>query len=270
MKRIVIKLGTGVLTEPSGLSLNLAQFDHLTSQFAALINAGHSVVVVSSGAITAGLPVLGLEERPTDLTTRQACACIGQPHLIRQFSKDLARFHIHTAQLLFTHEDIDSVSHRCNARNTFERLLQAPRLIPIVNENDAIAVDEINLGDNDRLSAEIAMLLQADLLIMLTSVDGLLKDGVLLPEITDIDKALEYITSEKGTFSRGGMRSKLESAHYATQYGTETIIANGYTPEIILSAVKGYSVGTRLPAQLSNAMTVNSSLFAPSCPHTFS
>lgn len=127
MKRIVVKLGTGILARPGGRTLDTAQFRRLCDEFAALVKAGHSVIVVSSGAVTAGVGALGLKDRPTDLHGKQACASIGQPLLVRQFDRNLTRHGLHTAQLLLTHDDIDSKRRRANAKNTLERLRSPPR-----------------------------------------------------------------------------------------------------------------------------------------------
>jgi glutamate 5-kinase len=247
--RIVIKLGTGVLAKPGGRSLDTAQFRQLCEQFTALVKEGHSVIVVSSGAITAGVNALGLSERPTDLPGKQACASLGQPLLIREFDRNFSRHDLHAAQLLLTHDDIDSRKRRQNARNTLELLLAAKNIVPVFNENDSVAVEELNFGDNDRLSAEISLLVEADLLVILTSADGVL-DGARkrVPLIKDIDSAFGLVLPEKGANSVGGMAAKLTAVKIAVTGGVETVIADGRGKNCVLKAAHSDDVGTRFPA----------------------
>lgn len=249
MKRIVVKLGTGILAKPGGRSLDSAQFQRLVGEFAALVEAGHSVIVVSSGAVTAGVSALGLKERPADLPGKQACASVGQPLLIREFDRNLSRHGLNAAQLLVTHDDIDSRRRRANARTTLERLLAARTVIPIFNENDSVAVEELNFGDNDRLSAEVALLVEADLLIILTSADGVLDaNRRRVPLIRDIDSAFALVLPEKGPNSVGGMTAKLTAVKIAVTGGVETCIIDGRRDGGVLEAANGGDVGTRFPA----------------------
>lgn len=249
MKRIVVKLGTGILAKPGGRSLDTRQFQRLCTQFAALVKEGHSVVIVSSGAVTAGVGALGLPERPSDLHGKQACASVGQPLLVREFDRNFTRHGLHAAQLLVTHDDIDSRSRRTNARNTLERLLSTKTVVPIFNENDSVAVEELNFGDNDRLSAEIALLARADLLVILTSADGVL-DGKRnrVPLIRDIDSAFGLVLPEKGANSVGGMAAKLTAVKIAVTGGVETVIADGRRDGVVTDAARGNDVGTRFPS----------------------
>ena len=250
MKRIVVKLGTGVLAKPGGRSLDLSQFKRLCDEFAGLVEEGHSVIVVSSGAVTAGVGVMGLSERPTDLHGKQACASCGQPLLVREFDRNFSRHGLHAAQLLLTHDDIDSRRRRGNARNTLERLLAAKSVVPIFNENDSVAVEELNFGDNDRLSAEVSLLAAADLLIILTSADGVLgADRRRVPLIKDIDSAFALVLPEKGANSVGGMAAKLTAVKIAVSGGVETVIADGRRKGCVLDAARGQDVGTRFPAK---------------------
>jgi glutamate 5-kinase len=248
MKRIVVKLGTGILAKPGGRSLDSSQFQRLCAQFAALVEEGHSVIVVSSGAVTAGVGALGLADRPTDLHGKQACASVGQPLLVREFDRNLTRHGLHAAQILVTHDDIDSRSRRTNARNTLERLLAAKTVVPIFNENDSVAVEELNFGDNDRLSAEIALLARADLLVILTSADGVL-DGERrrVPLIKDVDSAFSLVLPEKGANSVGGMAAKLTAVKIAVTGGVETVIADGRRDSVVLEAAHDGDTGTRFP-----------------------
>jgi glutamate 5-kinase len=249
MKRIVIKLGTGILAKPGGRSLDAAQFTRLCAEFAALVAEGHSVIVVSSGAVTAGVSLLGLRERPADLPGKQACASVGQPQLVREFERNLSRHNLHAAQLLLTHDDIDSRKRRTNVRNTLERLLEAKIVLPIFNENDTVAVEELNFGDNDRLSAEVALLVEADLLIILTSADGVLDaERRRVPLIRDIDSAFALVLPEKGANSVGGMAAKLNAVKIALAGGVETVVGDGRRKGGILAAAHGEDFGTRFPA----------------------
>ena len=208
-KRIVLKFGTGILTTPDGSALEKKQFYRLASEVTGLVRKGNECIIVSSGAVGAGLRVLGLTERPVDLSTVQACAAIGQSKLMRMYEQSFSEHNLDVAQLLLTHGDLDSRKRYVNAKNTLRRLLQAKKIVPIINENDSVAVEELKFGDNDRLSAEVAMLADADLLILLTSVDGLMHDGKRIRVVTDIDGAMRYVRHEKGKLSVGGMVSKL-------------------------------------------------------------
>ena len=196
-KRIVIKFGTGILTKSSGNALNPRQLRRLTSEVAEVVQAGHQCLLVSSGAVGAGLMLMGLAERPKDLPSIQACAAIGQSRLMRLYETLFQRHGLHVAQLLLSHQDIDSRTRYQNARNTLERLLRFGNVVPIINENDSVAVEELRFGDNDRLSAEVAILAQADLLLILTSVEGLLDEQKkLISKVTDID-AVVHLASER-------------------------------------------------------------------------
>jgi len=248
--RIILKFGTGILSRAKGDSLDSAQFRKLTAEVAALVKAGHECVIVSSGAVGAGLFLFGLNERPKDLPTIQACAAIGQSRLMRQYEKLFSRHGLHIAQLLLTHQDIDSRARYVNARNTLERLFTRCDIVPIINENDSVAVEELRFGDNDRLSAEVAILANADMLIILTTVEGLLAishDGTqaVIPVVKDMAAAAQLVREEKGRFSVGGMRSKLLAAKIAVDAGICTVIAGGRTPSNIGRIAAGEHVGTR-------------------------
>jgi glutamate 5-kinase len=244
-KRVVIKFGSGILTKPSGNSINTAQFRRLTSDLAGLVHTGHQVILVSSGAVGAGLVLLGLTERPKDLPTVQACAAVGQSRLMRLYETQLTRYGLHAAQLLLSHQDIDSRTRYQNARNTLERLLRFRNVIPVINENDSVAVEELRFGDNDRLSAEVAILARADLLVILTSVEGLLdSEQRLIPHVTDVDSVSDLASAETGLFSTGGMVSKLQAVKLAVSAGIPSVIGSGLEPGVIAAAVAGKRVGT--------------------------
>ncbi|CAN5409407.1 hypothetical protein BH20VER3_BH20VER3_01980 [soil metagenome] len=245
-RRIVLKFGSGTLTRSRGPGLDLKQFARLGQEVASLIHRGHQCVMVTSGAVAAGIGALRLTERPSDLATAQASAAVGQSKLMRAYETAFGRYKLNVAQLLLTHSDLDSYMRRANARNTLERLLAAGNIVPIINENDSVAVEELRFGDNDRLSAEVAALAHADLLIILTQVDGLLDgDGNVIPRVRDIDRVKKLANGNKGRFSVGGMVSKLEAVKMAVDAGITTVIINGRSPDRIAAAVAGEQTGTR-------------------------
>jgi glutamate 5-kinase len=226
--------------------LNTDQFRRLTAEVAELVRVGHECVLVSSGAVGAGLMLLHLKERPTDLPSIQACAAVGQTRLMRLYETLFVRHGLHVAQLLLSHQDIDSRLRYQNARNTLERLLRYRNVVPIINENDSVATEELKFGDNDKLSAEVAVLAQADLLVILTSVEGLLDEQrTLITEVPDIDQVFHLAGKETGVYSTGGMVTKLQAVRMAVQAGIPAVIANGHLPEAMRLAVNGECVGTR-------------------------
>jgi len=249
-KRIVLKFGTGILTtDASGLQLDRAQFTRLASEIAALIGAGHSVIVISSAAVAAGVAALGRKQRPESLPAKQACAAVGQSQLMRAYEESFARHGLTAAQLLLTHEDIDSRQRRANAENTLRELLSYPRVVPVINENDSVAVEELGFGDNDQLGAEVASLCRADFYLILTRSDGLQADGRRQGVVTDIATARTHVTGEKGAHSTGGMGTKLDAVEFATRAGIETWILDGREGGRIAAALSGQDTGTRFPAQ---------------------
>lgn len=250
-KRIVIKFGSGILANAQGTSLDAPQFRRLCAEIAGLVEAGHEVIVVSSGAVAAGLAELGLKDRPEDLPGKQACAAIGQSKLMQLYGKMFAKHKLVVAQLLLTYRDLDSRVSHANARNTFTRLFQQRGVVPIVNENDSVAVEEFGkFGDNDKLSAEVAVLVEADILILMTSVDGLLDaEGQTVRVVKDIDKVTDLVKPEKGKFSVGGMASKLQAVKVAVEAGIATYIAGGRCPRRIPEIAAGKAVGTRFVAK---------------------
>jgi len=244
-KRIVLKFGSGILAKSDGSALEAGQFQRFATEVSALVRAGHECVIVSSGAVAAGLKSLGLKARPEDLATRQACAAVGQSKLMELYAKFFSRHKISVAQLLLTHEDLDSRLRYRNAKSTLNRLLECRTVVPIINENDSVAVEELKFGDNDRLSAEVAILAGADLLILLTSVDGLLdKKGALVPLVDDVKKVQALARNDKGKFSVGGMVTKLQAVKLAVDAGVQAAIANGRTPGRIPAIVAGRPAGT--------------------------
>lgn len=249
-RRIVLKFGSGILSNPAGNGLDARQFVRLGREVAALVRAGHECLIVSSGAVAAGMAALGLRERPAGLAARQACAAVGQSQLMHRYATVFARHGITVAQLLLTHGDLDSRTRHDNARNTLEHLFATRKTVPIINENDSVAVEELNFGDNDRLSAEVATLVRADRLIILTSVDGLLDGaGRVVPEVRDFGAAGGLVRSEVGRVSRGGMVSKLQAARLAVGAGIPVFIASGRRAGRIAAIMAGRAAGTRFPAK---------------------
>lgn len=252
MSRIVLKFGTGVLSRSHGLSLDPAQFRHIAAEVAGLVKAGHSCVIVSSAAIAAGIGVLGLKKRPADLPGKQACAAAGQPQLMQMYASAFKKHGLQVAQLLLTHGDIDSQMRRRNAHNTLKHLLANKHIVPIVNENDSVAVEELRFGDNDRLSAEVALLVQAKKLIILTSSNGLTDDrGRRLSVVRDIQDVFRFVRPEKGEQSVGGMQTKLEAVQLALAGRIPSTIIDGRQRGHITAAASFEDVGTRFPVPRS-------------------
>lgn len=249
---VVLKFGTGILTtDASGLKLDLGQIARLSAEIAALVDSGRPVVVISSAAVAAGVAALGLPARPSSLPGKQACAAVGQSQLMRSYQESFAAHRLTAAQLLLTHGDIDSRQRRTNARNTLRELLTFPRVVPVINENDSVAVEELRFGDNDRLGAEVAALCRAPVYLILTRSDGLRNGNRRIPIVTDLDEARSYVTGEKGEHSTGGMGSKLDAVAFARSVGIETFILDGCRPGQIAAALAGQDVGTRFPATKS-------------------
>ena len=245
-KRIVLKFGTGILASQKGNMLVPAQFERLAADVSELVRGGHECILVSSGAVAAGLGALGLKTRPTDLGAVQACSAVGQSKLMQLYETMFAAHKLNVAQLLLTHEDLDSRMRHRNVKNTLERLLQTRRVVPIINENDTVAVEELKFGDNDRLSAEVAMLAGADLLILLTSVDGLHDSrGKRVAVVSDIEKVTRFARKDKGKLSVGGMISKLDAVRIAVKAGIPTVVASGMRAGQLPLIVAGRDCGTR-------------------------
>lgn len=246
--RIVLKFGSGVLATPRGSGLDDRQFQRLTAEIAALVAAGHQCLVVSSGAVAAGLSALDLKERPDELATRQACAAVGQSRLMQRYAIHFETHGLAVAQLLLTHGDLDSRVRHANACRTLECLFASGGIIPIINENDSVAVEELRFGDNDRLSAEVAILARADRLILLTSVDGLMDStGKVIATVPDVTAVGHLADGKKGRLSVGGMASKLQAVQLAVEAGIPTWIAHGRKPGRLAALVAGRKTGTHFP-----------------------
>lgn len=253
--RIVIKVGTSTLSHPSGL-LNIRRVEQLCKVMSDLENAGNELVFVSSGAIAMGMGKLSLKEKPKDIPTRQAAAAVGQCELMYTYDKLFSEYNRTVAQLLLTGADIADPIRRSNFENTLFRLLEM-RIIPIINENDTIATDEIVIGDNDTLGAIVATVVNAELLILLSDIDGLFTadphrnpNAKLLPEINSLTPEIYAMTGGAVTnLGTGGMQTKLHAAQIALEHGIDMIIANGQRPEILYDIIAGKPVGTKFKAQ---------------------
>lgn len=241
--RVVIKLGTGLLTDAQN-RLSLSQIEAIVAQLAALRRARKQVIVVSSGAIGAGMAALGIKQRPKRLDELQAAAAIGQSKLMAVYDQLFGNFSITVAQVLLTHDDLQNRTRHLNAHNTLATLL-AHGVVPIINENDTVAVDEIKFGDNDRLGALTATLIDADLFIILSHVEGLLDEQKRV--VATVREIREIESLARGTdrlTSVGGMKSKIEAAKIATRAGIPLIIANGNRAHVVRDALAGEEVGT--------------------------
>lgn len=243
-KRIVIKIGTSVLASKD-LGLNKSWINGFAKQVASILKEGREVIVVSSGAIGAGMHLLGIKKRPRSLPEQQACAALGQGRLMDLYEEAFRKNGFHAAQILLTWEDIRERRRYLNAENTIHTLL-TKKAVPVINENDTVSVDEIKFGDNDKLSALVATLSGADLLIMLTDVEGLCQeDGRCVGIVTKIDSQIERIAC--GTdkeCSLGGMKTKLEASRIAMSSGVYCIIANGCMKDAVTRILKGDKIGT--------------------------
>ena len=246
--RLVVKLGTGVLTD-SRKQPDLAQMAQLVAQIAEQRQAGREIVLVSSGAVGAGMGALGYAKRPNDLAELQACAAVGQSKLMAIYEKLFEAHHLSVAQILLTHDDLQHHERHLNARNTLVTLL-AHGVVPIINENDAVSFTELKFGDNDKLSALVASLLPADLLLILTTVDGVLENfgkanPRTIPLIERVDEALEEKAG--GTDSDtavGGMASKIQAAKIVIRSGIPLVIASGRKKRVMARVLAGEEEGT--------------------------
>jgi len=250
VRRIVIKIGSNVLASPE-IALDDNVVDRISADLSRVMNQGYKVVVVSSGAILAGKSKLGLKERPRLVRQKQAVAAVGQSTLMRTYEKHMERFGKRVAQILLTDSDVIHRQRYINARNTIETLF-GYGVLPVVNENDTVAVEEIKFGDNDTLSSVVSQLVEADLLIILSDVDGLFTadpnknpDARLIPLVETIDQEIYAIAKETPSIiGIGGMATKIRAAQAATKSGIASIIVNGRTPEVISRILAGEELGT--------------------------
>jgi len=252
VRRLVVKVGSSSLTGPDGM-IDQRQISSLVTQISAVRRSGVDVVFVSSGAIAAGLPALGRKRRPTDIPTLQAAASVGQNILVHEYQRSFARRRVPVGQVLLTQDDFVRRKGYLNARAAIMRLLELG-VVPIVNENDTVAVDEIRFGDNDRLAALVANLVHADLLVMLSDIDGLYTEdprshrAMLITEVADP----EHLSTVRAGRARsgvgsGGMSSKVEAARIATASGVHVVIAGARSTRILADVLAGKTVGTHFP-----------------------
>lgn len=252
VRRVVVKIGSRALVQRNG-RLDTRRMAELVTGIAALHREGREVIVVSSGAIACGLQTLGMKRHPEDLPTLQMAAAVGQSRLMAAYDRHFVLKKCRIGQVLLTHDDLEHRRRHLNARNCILKLLEQG-IIPIVNENDVVSVDEIKFGDNDALASRTAMLVEADLLVLLTTVNGFHATDAkgrrrkvsFLPGITD--DTLSHAKGKASAFSTGGMASKLTSAAEAASMGIPVLIANGRQDGILQKIVAGSNVGTLIPA----------------------
>lgn len=253
--KIVVKVGTSTLTYPSG-RINIHSFEELSKAISDLMNQGHQVTLVSSAAIGMGMAKLLLTERPKEMPLKQAAAAIGQTELMSTYSRMFQTYGQTVAQILLTSDDLEDYPRLENFQNTVSTLLKMG-VLPIINENDTISTKEISLGDNDNLGAIVANNINADLMIVLSDINGLYTaDPQEFPE-AQLIRVVEYITPEiealAGTtmskLGTGGMATKLKAAKLVTSEGCDMVIVSGKDPSIILDVVEGKPVGTRFPGR---------------------
>ena len=248
-RRVVVKVGSNVLTQDQGLNVKAVR--SISRQICRLIDGGCEVILVSSGAMASGVKKIGLPKRPDEIPKRQAVAAVGQAGLIMEYEKAFGRYDKKVAQILLTGDDLNDRKRYLNARNTLCTLL-AWQVVPIVNENDTVMIEEIQFGDNDNLAAMIALLMDADILINLTDIDGLFNkdprtfpDAELIPVVTSIKKDIEKFAGDiPGALGTGGMLSKIKAARKVMAAGIPMLIGNGTQPDVLIKIFAGKAHGT--------------------------
>ena len=248
--RIVVKVGTSTLSFPNG-KMNFTRLEKLTMVLSDLMSCGKEIVLVSSGAIGIGAGMLKMDAPPDGLVARQALAAIGQAELMRIYQKFFVEYHQMVAQVLLTPEGLNDETRRMNAQNTLNQLLTM-KIIPVVNENDTISTVEIQFGENDSLSAKVASLIDADLLIIMTDIDGFYttdpkqdEHAEMLSEVHEITDEIELAAQGSGSsFGKGGMVTKINAVKICREKGIDTLILNGQNPKNILKAMEGHEIGT--------------------------
>ena len=249
--RIVVKVGTSTLSHPTG-RLNIRHVEMLVKVLSDLKNAGHELILVSSGAIGMGVGRLNLSGRPVDIPTKQAAAAVGQCALMDTYDRLFSEYNHTVAQILLTSEDIDHSDRRTNFENTINRLLELG-VLPVINENDSVATAEIRVGDNDTLAAIVACSVRAELLVLLSDIDGLYSadprtnpSALRIPTVTEITSELEAMATGAGSaLGTGGMATKLHAAKLVMAQGCDMVIANGSTPDCLYGILEGQNIGTR-------------------------
>ena len=256
-KRIVIKIGSSSLTHPETGSVNFLKMEKLVRAICDLRNQGKDVCLVSSGAIAVGRDAIGLKERPRDISTKQACAAVGQGRLMMTYQKLFGEYNQTSGQVLMTKNTMINPVSRSNAMNTFEELFKLG-VVPIVNENDTVSTDEMQFGDNDTLSALVSCLVNADLLVLLSDIDGLYTDdphsnpnAKLIKDVTEIDNSIFDMAKDStgSNVGTGGMATKLTAAKIATYSGADMIIANANDFSVLYKILEDDFVGTKFHAQ---------------------
>ena len=253
--RIIVKIGTSTLAYSTG-HMNIRRVEEICKVISDIKNAGNEVILVSSGAIGMGVGKLGLSERPKDIPTKQAAAAVGQCELMYTYDKLFGEYNHTVAQLLITGADIENENRHENFSNTLNRLLEMGA-IPVINENDTIATEEIVIGDNDTLAAIVAKSVGADLLILLSDIEGLYTadphknpDAKLIPVVRKVDDEIYALAGGIGsTLGTGGMKTKLDAARICLGCGCDMVITNGDTPTHLYDIVEGKSIGTRFEVE---------------------
>ena len=249
--RIVVKVGTSTLAHSTG-RMNIRHVEDLVKVLSDLKNAGHEMILVSSGAIGMGVGKLNLPGKPSDMPTKQAAAAVGQCELMYTYDRLFLQYNHTVAQILLTGEDVEHSERRENFENTMERLLELGSL-PIINENDTVATAEIKVGDNDTLGAIVAKCVKADLLVLLSDIEGLYTadprkdpDAKLIPVVEEVTPEIEALAGGVGSgLATGGMATKLRAAKTVNAVGCDMIITNGEHPEVLYDIADGKAVGTR-------------------------
>lgn len=249
-QRVVVKVGTSTLTHATGL-LNVRRVEQLVRVLSDLKNAGKEIILVTSGAIGVGAGKLGMRKRPSDMPTKQACAALGQSELMYVYDKCFSEYNHNVAQVLLTRDIIEDARRKENVTNTLSRLLSLS-VIPVINENDTVSTEEIEFGDNDTLSAIVSSIVQADLLIILTDIDGLYDSdphknpaAKRIPHVQLLDSAILAAAGSKGSeFGTGGMAAKLHAAQICMDQNIPMIIMNGSRPAGIYDLLDGENIGT--------------------------
>ena len=247
--RVVVKLGSNVITATNDLNYNV--IESISRQISILMDRGLEVILVSSGAMAAGLKKMGMDKRPDEIPKRQAISAIGQSRLMNTYEASLQQYGIKVAQVLLTGEDLNNRTRYLNARNTLNTLMEW-KVLPIINENDTVMIEEIKLGDNDNLAAMITILMDADFLFILTDIDGLYNkdprtndDAALIEQVSAIKQDIEGFASDiPGRLGTGGMLSKIKAAWKVTAAGIPMIVARGNHPDVLLNLMAGESIGT--------------------------
>ena len=249
--RLVVKVGTSTLAYPTG-RINIRHVEELVKVLSDLKNAGHQVILVSSGAIGMGVGKLNLPARPSDMPGKQAAAAVGQCELMYTYDRLFAQYNHTVAQILLTGNDVEVPARRENFINTLERLLEL-NVLPVINENDTVATAEISVGDNDTLGAVVSTCVHADLLVLLSDIEGLYTadprknpDARLIPRVGQITPEIEALAGGAGSgLGTGGMATKLKAARLVNGAGCEMVITNGEHPAVLYDIVEGKPVGTR-------------------------